>query len=323
MASIRKRGKVWGVQVYVGGKRESATFDTKAAAAAWALERESQLSGKRLPDKTMGDAYARYAVDVSPGKGGVRFELVRLASLQREALARVPLVALTPTHIADWRDTRLKQVSPGTVLREMNLIRSVIEVARRDWGWIRDNPMRDVRKPQAPRSRKRRVSQDEIDRIALACGLGDGLTARTAMNRTGLAFLFAIETACRAGEIIGATWADIHVPERYLHLPKTKNGEQRDVPLSRHALNILATLPTDAATAFALPPGTRDALFRRARAAAGLHDLHFHDSRAEAIWRLSKKLDVLELARVIGHRDPRSLMLYYNVSASDLATRLD
>lgn len=323
MASIRKRGKVWGVQVYVNGVRESATFDTKAAAAAWALERQAQLSGKRLPNKTMGDAFARYAVEVSPSKGGVRFELVRLASLQNEPLARVPMATLAATDIADWRDVRLKQVSSGTVLREMNLIRSVIEVSRRDWGWIRINPMRDVRKPPAPRSRKRRVTQDEINKIALACGLGDGLTAHTAMNRTGLAFLFAIETACRAGEIIGAVAADIHTTERYIHLPKTKNGEQRDVPLSRRALEILATLPTDAPTAFALLPGTRDALFRRARSAAGLHDLHFHDARAEAIWRLSKKLDVLELARVIGHRDVKSLLLYYNVSASDLATRLD
>lgn len=46
------------------------------------------------------------------------------------------------------------------------------------------------------------------------------------------------------------------------------------------------------------------------------------DVRAEAIWRLSKKLDVLELARVIGHRDPRSLLLYYSTSADDLADRL-
>ena len=51
-------------------------------------------------------------------------------------------------------------------------------------------------------------------------------------------------------------------------------------------------------------------------------DLHFHDSRSEAIWRLSKKLDVLELARVIGHRDVRSLMIYYQTDADTLADRL-
>ncbi len=32
--------------------------------------------------------------------------------------------------------------------------------------------------------------------------------------------------------------------------------------------------------------------------------------------------DVLELARMIGHRNPASLMLYYNTHADELADRL-
>ena len=73
---------------------------------------------------------------------------------------------------------------------------------------------------------------------------------------------------------------------------------------------------------FDLEPGTRDVMFRRMRDTAKIPDLHFHDSRAEAIWRLSKKLDVMELARVIGHRDLKSLLIYYQTSADDLADRL-
>lgn len=87
-------------------------------------------------------------------------------------------------------------------------------------------------------------------------------------------------------------------------------------------LEILAAMPKGAGTVFNLHPGARDTLWRQARKAAGIADLHFHDARAEAVWRLSKKLDVLELARVIGHRNPASLMLYYNTSADDLADRL-
>ena len=73
---------------------------------------------------------------------------------------------------------------------------------------------------------------------------------------------------------------------------------------------------------FDLHAGSRDTLWRQAVKRAGIKDLHFHDSRAEAIWRLSKKLDVLELARVIGHRDIKSLMLYYATDADGLADRL-
>ena len=50
--------------------------------------------------------------------------------------------------------------------------------------------------------------------------------------------------------------------------------------------------------------------------------MHFHDTRHEAITRLAKRLDVLELARVVGHRDPRSLTIYYNETAEQLAKKL-
>lgn len=52
-------------------------------------------------------------------------------------------------------------------------------------------------------------------------------------------------------------------------------------------------------------------------------DLTFHDARHEACTRLARKLEVLDLARMIGHRDPRSLMIYYNPTASEIAERLD
>lgn len=81
-------------------------------------------------------------------------------------------------------------------------------------------------------------------------------------------------------------------------------------------------LSCETATVFDLDSGIRDALFRKVRDRCEIADLHFHDSRAEAIWRLSKKLDVMELARAIGHRDLRSLLIYYQTSADDLADRI-
>jgi integrase len=235
-------------------------------------------------------------------------------------MARIPLASLTSLDIAGWRDGRLKEVAAATVAREMTLLRSVLEACRLDWGWIRANPMADVRKPRTPASRKRRVSPDEISRIEIACGLADGLSATTAMQRTGLAFLFALETAMRAGEILGLQWVDVR--EKSVRLPLTKNGDAREVPLSVRAREILALLPKGGPNVFSLAQATRDVLWRRAVQATKIQDLHFHDARAEAIWRLSKKLDVMELARVIGHRNLSSLLLYYNASADELADRL-
>ena len=41
------------------------------------------------------------------------------------------------------------------------------------------------------------------------------------------------------------------------------------------------------------------------------------------VTRLAAKLNVLDLARMVGHRDLKMLQVYYNASAEDIAARLD
>lgn len=319
MASIRQRGKRWRAELYKDGKRESQSFRTKAEAIAWAHQREAELTGARLPDKSLAEALTKYAEEVAPTHKGERWEVLRCASLKRHAMAKRRLASLTATELAEYRDERLRKVAPGTVRREMSFLRSVFDVALREWRWIRENPLDGVKKPTAPPSRKRRITDDEVDRVTLALGY-DGGEPENASQRVALAFLFALETAMRAGEITGLRWDDVR--DKSVHLPRTKNGDSREVPLSKRAREIIALLPKDGEMVFSLRPEIRDALFRKARDRAEIPNLHFHDSRAEAIWKLSKKLDVMELARMIGHRDLRSLLWYYNTSADELADRL-
>ena len=319
MATIEKRGDRWRVRLLLpDGSRPSQTFRTKADAAGWLRAHESGALADPTAS-TLGDALRRYAREVAPTHRGERWEVVRCNALARWPMAAKRVQALTAADFSAWRDARLTQVAPGSVRREMSLLTSVLDVARREWGWLKESPLRDVRKPQAPASRKRRVTDDEVQRIQLALGY-EGGPPESPSHRTALAFEFAVETAMRAGEILGLTWERVRA--KAVTLEATKNGDRRDVPLSQRAREIVALLPRGMATVFDLNAGTRDLLFRRARDRSQISDLHFHDSRAEAIWRLSKKLDVLELARIIGHRDPRSLMIYYQISADDLADRL-
>ena len=41
-----------------------------------------------------------------------------------------------------------------------------------------------------------------------------------------------------------------------------------------------------------------------------------------AITRLAKKLQILDLARIVGHKDLRMLQIYYNETAEAMATKL-
>lgn len=320
MATIEKHGPSWRVRLDAlpDGRRPSKTFRTQAEARAWL--REYQAGELADPSEaTLAQVLRRYAAEVSPGHKGERWEVVRLNKLARHPMAATPIQKLTTAALAAWRDERLKQVAPASVRRELGILGSVLDIARREWGLIRTNPLEDVRKPSAPASRKRRVSDAEIERIVTALGY-DGGPPQNASHLTALAFMLAIETAMRAGEILGLTWANVRA--KAVTLPATKNGDVRDVPLSPRAREIIALLPRDAPTVFDLKAGTRDTMFRKARDRAEVGDLHFHDSRAEAIWRLSKKLPLLDLARVIGHRDLRSLQIYYQINADDLADQL-
>lgn len=320
--TISPHGKNWRAQIRrLGFPPISRTFRTKAEAWSWAEKTERELlSGQYVgPVKhTLGQAFTKYANEVSPTKRGGRWERYRLLSdpFQKAAMAAVAISRVSAAEISAWRDWRLLAVSGATVRREMNLIESVLEVSRKEWRWIAVNHLKDVKKPPNPRSRRRRVSEAEIGMVS------DRLTGPSG-KEVAAGFRLGIETAMRAGEMWTLGRDQIHLKERYVHLDKTKNGDERDVPLSPTAKRIIAAMLKDGRdNLFTVSLGVRDALFRKARDAAGIENLHFHDSRAEAIWRLSKKLDVLELARVTGHRDIRSLLFYYQSDASELAKKL-
>lgn len=143
-------------------------------------------------------------------------------------------------------------------------------------------------------------------------------------HETAVCFLLSIETAMRSSEILTLLHENVFLEEKYCHLPKTKNGEARDVPLSNRAVELLKMMQgRHKEQVFSINESQRDYLFRAARDFTEIKGATFHDARATALTRLSKKLNVLELARMVGHRDPRSLMIYYRESASNIAKLLN
>ena len=341
MANYSKVKTGWRAQVAVLGVRESKTYSTKAEAIAWATARETEIrAGKATgiqAGKTVGDAFDRYEKEVSAKKRGHRFEALRLAAIgewkpkdppfRDMRLRDIRLTDATSEVLGKWRDYRLNtdNVSGSTVNRELNLLSNVFTVAAKEWKWIATSPTTDVRRPKESEPRDRLYTDDEIERICLALGfdLGDEQEAETVSQRVAVAFLFAIETAMRAGEICGLLPRD--VVGRVATLLETKNGTKRKVPLSSRAVELLELLPVpkENATVFGITTKSLDTLFRKAKTRAAIEDATFHDSRHLAITRLAKKLNVLDLARMVGHRDLKQLQVYYNETAEAMAERLD
>jgi integrase len=150
-------------------------------------------------------------------------------------------------------------------------------------------------------------------------------------------------------------WVNVDLNRRVVHLPSTKNGDARDVPLSSRAVAVLQALKDardcakgdtaessedDADRVFEIRSDAVTRAFERAVARARklyvdeskasklrpdgkfLTDLRFHDLRHEATSRLASIFPMHELTKITGHKDPRMLMRYYHPRAEDLAKRL-
>ena len=344
MASFQKRGESWRALVRIKGITDTATFPRKSEAVAWASRRESEIrdgaSGK-VPDKTFGDLLEKYRDEMSVKKRGQRWELARINRMlhgnEKSGIAPDPLIyvrlpVLNASHVAEWRDRRLSNVLPASVRREWNMLSSVCTYAMRpDVLWLLAHPMKGVVRPENSAARDRRITDDEIEKILFCSGYSRDVPPCTMTARVGAAFIFALETAMRAVEICALKWDEIDLDRRCCRVSGVEIGggktqsARRSVALSREAVRILEQLPGDrSGKAFSLSSSQSvDALFRKVKQRAAVVDLHFHDTRHEAITRLSKKLDVLALARMVGHRNINELMTYYNESASDIALKLD
>jgi integrase len=157
-------------------------------------------------------------------------------------------------------------------------------------------------------------------------------------------FVLALESAMRMRECYTLDTTQISLAKRTIHLDRTKNGDNRQVPLTTPALqNVQAytLVQRDAIKAradrlFPFWNGDRSVkeldrataelsyVFREVFARAKVIDFKFHDIRHEATCRLYEKSnlpDVL-IAKITGHRDVRTLKRYASLRGSDLAVRL-
>lgn len=311
MASFRKlpSGK-WFAEIARGGVRTSMAFATKAQAQAWAAQVESEIAAK-----SRGQIIRRSLRDAlnEAKKTAGRRDVTRLDYLA-ESMPFVDkwLENVKPADFALWRDHRLQALKSSTINRDLNLIQGVLTKCVREWGWLHKSPLSGFKRPKDPPPRRRVITWREVRAVLRALGWKREKPT-TLQHEVGFAFLLALHTAMRAGEVL-----TFELRGSVAHLASTKNGDPRDVPLSQRALRLVALCyPFNVTTA------SMDALFRKARRNAGLSGFTFHDSRGTALTRMSQHVDVLTLARISGHRDLKVLMdVYYRTTPQQIAARL-
>ncbi|MBA0218689.1 site-specific integrase [Pectobacterium brasiliense] len=284
---------------------------------------------KRIKKILLSKALDKYFATVSRHKRGQLQEFYRINVIKRSSLAGRYMDEVSSVDIASYRDDRLAQINPrtkktisgNTVRLEMALLSALYNLAKVEWGTCTTNPVENVRKPTVSSGRTRRLTSQEERKITRYL---------KSKNPELLAiFRLAVETAMRQGEILSLRWEHIDLRLGIAHLPLTKNGSTRDVPLSSKARQVLKEISElvrhECGSVFSYTSSGFKSAWRIALQTMSIEDLHFHDLRHEAISRFFEldTLNVMEIAAISGHKSMNMLKRYTHLRATHLVGKLD
>ena len=338
MASIQKRNSSFRVRITRQGKSTlSATFYSRLEAAQWAKQTEAQLrlglyeeSGIPLQphhEVLFELAAKHYMKTHTIHKKIIRCETSRLQILIKR-WGNLPISKVDKFSVVSLRDDLLKMGRSGeTINHYFNTISKLFQMLNDEWELEIPNPIKGIRRMPPSKGRSKRVNLELESLLLYGC---DQLSLPLLCS----IIQFALQTGMRRGELMGLTWADIDLSNRKVYLHQTKNGEPRQVPLTRQAMALLESLPKDCERVFPMGMSALRSQFERLKrhlkqgwygfGANPFSDLRFHDFRHEALSRLSDAgLNVIELSHISGHKTLAMLKRYTHPSHEAIFFKLD
>ena len=322
MASITKRQNKWRVQIRKQGYRYfSKTFFNKDNAIRWARRIEYEMDTGRHTlhngeDYTLGELLTKYMNEITIFKKSRIQETYCIQKLLKESFCSNPLYKSTMSQVQSFKKRRAN--SPVALRHELIVIRHCLKIARSEWGlFLKETPFEQISLPKPPKSRKRRLSNDEYQKLYKA-------SKTMKINYIWPIVLFAIETGMRRGEILKLKWSNINFDDRTAYLEDTKNGEDRYVPLSIKIIELLSSIKQSNNLVFPVSSNAVRLSWERLKRKANVNNLRFHDLRHEALSRFTEKgLNPLEIAEISGHKQLGQLRNYTHIKLNKLSYRLN
>lgn len=307
---------------------QSATFKRKTDASKWIQDTESAIREGRhfktveAKKHTVSEMIDRYLSTSNLTK--VQREHIGLHLKRwREEIGYLLLADITADAITQVKEKLLSEEVRGkprsstTVLRYMSSLSSVFNIAVRDWGWIDDSPMRNIKKPTPPRGRVRFLDDNERAKLLAAC--------RESPNKMlYICVVLALATGMRQGELMSLQWRDVDLKSGVAILHETKNGERRRVPLSGLGLELLRDYAKVRRidTPLLFPSKTKPQQpadlkksWLNALKKSEIENFHWHDLRhCTASYLAMDGASLAEIAEVLGHKTLSMVKRYAHLS---------
>ncbi len=339
MATISRRsnGKFQAKIRRNGYPDQSKTFRTQKEAKMWSREIETKMdqsifkSTKDAQIKMMDDALEEYYDEKLKKKKSAKNIKYSINRLKR-VFSGLSMFDVSVQTIREFKSYRLEQVKGDTVRKEMSLIQRMFTHAINEWQIYlpEGNPVSPVSLPAKGKQRDRRFKAGEEKSLLFH--------AKKYQGDIHDIIILAIETGMRRGEIVNSRdkqalseygyacmcWENFNELDSTILLIDTKNDENRTVPLSPKAKQIILSQPRKlSGPIFKIRGDSVGQAFRRVTNRAGIKNFRFHDLRHEATSRLFEKgLQMIEVASITGHRDLASLKRYTHLNPADLAKKL-
>lgn len=317
MATITDVNGRFKARVRKAGQSQTKTFASYAEADNWAKAIEGRLvMPQAAPSEPSTTLYAperfnevlkRYLTEVTPQKKSWRNEKQFIQQLLRDAdWVKIPLRRINLQHLKDWRDSRLKVVSPASVSRQYDVVKAAARLAASDWDWnIPVEMFMNLRIAVPPQSDKfRRPTQSTLDAVMWSADQAQVKWLRPVIE-------FALETAMRRSEIIKLQWYDVDLDNAFLRVADGKNGYDRTIALSPRAVELLkAQTASNDGSVWGITVNQLYMAWKRCKKRAAV-DMRFHDLRHEAASRFFELgFTPIEVATMTGHKTMSQVMRY-------------
>jgi integrase len=219
------------------------------------------------------------------------------------------LTAIGIERVTQYRTMRLHKAAPGTVKKEMSVLRHIMEKAVQ-YGRVDANSVKKVKFPKEPPGRVRWLdTHKEWPRLLIKLP-----------SHMRAVVVFLVNTGCRRRETLQLKWDDVNLEQGFALVRKDKRGKTKVVPLNSAAREVLKSLPR--LTDFVFPAIDEDYLsqcFREACRSAGIMNFRLHDLRHSFASELAMRGEsVLTIRDLLGHSDTRMASRYSHLAASHL-----
>ncbi|WP_133130258.1 tyrosine-type recombinase/integrase [Legionella yabuuchiae] len=312
--AITKRNNIWWIDITHNGRRIRQSTGTKIKIKAQQLHdqlkndlwQENVLPS--IPKKSWMDAVIRWLNESQHKKTLVddKIHLRWTDSFIRNKL----LTEINQDDIETIAKAREETgVSPATVNRMLEIIRSILRKAQTQWGWLQTVP--PIRMRIIDNKRIRWLTRKEADRllIELPTHLRD-------MAR------FTLLTGLRESNVTQLKWKDIDLNRRHalIHPDESKTKKGIPVPLNTQAIEILkqqkGNHPIFIFTYKGNPVSRcNNHAWRKALNRAGIKNFRWHDLRHTwASWHVQNGTSLHELQQLGGWSNYETVLRYAHLS---------